>query len=97
MAVLPQRTLDSTRQEHLNDHNALAPLIDVDEEILTSGNYQYTIRQASLGGAVAARPTVANVPNGGVTWMLFNEPNTAGGPTDVESLDLVINISGTAW
>lgn len=83
--TLPTRNLSSTAQDHLNDHNVINP------------GYQYTIRQTSLGGSIASRPNTAVVPNGAVTWLLFNEPGQSGGPTDVQALDLVINISGTPW
>lgn len=97
MAVLPQTTIATPAQDHSDQHNALHPMFDVDNEVLTSGQYQYTIRQATLGGAISSRPSTGVVPNGGVTWHLFNEPGTGGGPSDVQSLDLVVNISGTPW
>jgi hypothetical protein len=60
-------------------------------------NTQYHIRQASSGAAIQARPATSEVPAGHVTWLLFNRPGAAGGPSDVQPLDLVFNISGTAW
>lgn len=83
--TLPQRTLSDTPTEHLADHNLMHP------------GYQYTIRQSQAGGAIAARPDTADIPDGAVTWLLFDEPGTQDGPDDVEDLDLVINISGTPW
>jgi hypothetical protein len=97
MAVLPQVTTATSAANHVAHHNALHPKYDVTNDVLTGGTYQYTIRQATLGGSVPARPSTALVPNGGVTWHLFNEPGPGPGPNDVQSLDLVINISGTPW
>ena len=57
----------------------------------------YVIIQPSLGASVQARPPTSVVPNGRVVWRLFNKPGTAGGPSDVASLDIVYNISGTVW
>jgi hypothetical protein len=57
----------------------------------------YLINQASLNGAIEARPPTAQVPNGRVIWSLFNKPGAAGGPSDVQSRDIVFNISGVAW
>lgn len=50
--------------------------------------------QASAGAVLPTRPAV---PNGWVTWKLFDKPGTANGPSDVQPLDSVKNISGTAW
>ena len=63
----------------------------------TNAAYQFFIRQTSAGGSIDARPSTGDQPNGTVNWLLFDAPGTNDGPSDVEPLDLVFNISGTEW
>lgn len=59
--------------------------------------YAHVIVQTSAGGAVEARPSTSDFPSGKVFYLLHDAPFTTNGPDDVESFDLVFNISGTAW
>jgi len=59
------------------------------------GNAQDYIRvQSAPGEPIEPR---ASVPDGMVRWSLYDKPGSANGPSDVQSLDLVFNISGVEW
>ena len=57
----------------------------------------HLIVQSAPGAAIDARPDTGTVANGFAFWSLFDAPGTNDGPSDVEPLDLVFNISGTEW
>jgi hypothetical protein len=60
-------------------------------------NAPYRIVQSGAGQPIEERPSLAEVPNGFVEWLLYDAPGSSNGPDDVEDHDLVFNISGTVW